>query len=241
LPELAILAAGVGKRLFPVTCITPKPLVPLTDRISNVLNLLDKFLSSGIFDRVHIVLGYIAIPFAEYLHKIFEKNQKVNIVISNTLRGTAGQLCDIVNNVNDDLLIVNGDVFIDDVFVKNLLDITNELICRSDFDLCIITSPLRIKYGVIESVGEKFIKWVEKPTLNIVTGIYYVKRHLLRTLHDLCRCTKYLDMNVFVNILVDKARNVIVKSVNGTFLDLGTVDDYSKATGMLSEVNISTS
>ncbi len=241
MPELAVLAAGVGKRLFPITCITPKPLVPLTGRISNVLSILDKFTSSGLFRKAYIVLGYVSIPFAEYLRRAFGKDNRVSVIVADRLRGTAGQLCEIISYVNEDLLVVNGDIFMDDTFVGNLLQVVSELCTREDFDLCIITYPLRVKYGVVESEEERFIKWVEKPVLNIVTGIYYLKKRILTVLRDLCRLVKYLDMNVLVNLLIERARNVIVKSVEGIFLDLGTIDDYSRVVGMLSEVNISMS
>ncbi len=240
--EAVILAAGVGKRLAPLTFFTPKPLVPTCFNTNNLLRIVHKLATTKLFKRIHIVLGYVSTPFAQYLYTCLSSKFKdiVNIVVSSKLKGTAGQLCDVITRLSDSFLVMNGDVALDEKFLNQVLQTVEHFnSCREvPYNVVIFTCKKVLKYGVIEHENGIFKRWLEKPSVDVVVGVYFFSRNVIPILRDLCRKLCTFDMNMLINLLVDKGRRIFVKSVEGEFLDIGTLDDYVKYVSMLSEVDI---
>lgn len=99
-----ILAAGLGKRLKPITDFIPKPLLPIVHTPVIQLNI-EKLRRAGI-KHIGINLYYKAKEIKEFLKKF--KNLK--IIIEDVLLGTGGALINLKDFLGDDFLIHNCDV-----------------------------------------------------------------------------------------------------------------------------------
>jgi choline kinase len=116
-----ILAAGRGERLKPLTDIAPKCLTEINGKsiLKNALHILEKH---GIEETI-IVIGYLGEKIRENLgDKI--NNMKIKFV--------ENRVYDKTNNIysmwltrdylNDDTILIEGDIFFEDVVIKKLLE-----------------------------------------------------------------------------------------------------------------------
>jgi NDP-sugar pyrophosphorylase family protein len=106
-----ILAGGEGTRLRPYTTVLPKPLMPIGDR--PVLDIVVRQLKAHRFERITIATGYLA----ELIEAFFRDGEKYGIPIDYYREreplGTVGALALIDGLVDDDVLVMNGDVLTD--------------------------------------------------------------------------------------------------------------------------------
>ena len=103
--QAVILAAGMGKRLRPLTLKTPKPLLPVAGRpiIDWTLDNLPK----GI-DEIILVVNYLEEQIREHVGTD-SKGRPVRYLTHQTLNGTAGALRVCQNYLRGRFLVLNGD------------------------------------------------------------------------------------------------------------------------------------
>lgn len=108
-----ILAAGKGTRLAPMTLIKPKPLLNVHSK--TLLENTVHFLKESNINDITIVTGYKHEMFDEYvstlgLKKIINENyEKTNSSYSLKL---------VIDDIDDDTIIMNGDLYIKSDFVR---------------------------------------------------------------------------------------------------------------------------
>lgn len=108
-----ILAAGKGTRLAPMTLIKPKPLLNVHSK--TLLENTVHFLKESNINDITIVTGYKHEMFDEYvstlgLKKIINENyEKTNSSYSLKLA---------IDNIDDDTIIMNGDLYIKSDFIR---------------------------------------------------------------------------------------------------------------------------
>ncbi len=106
-----ILAGGAGTRLRPHTTVLPKPLMPIGDRA--VLDIVVRQLKAQGFERITIAAGYLA----ELIEALFRDGEQHGIPIDYFREqdplGTVGALALIDGLMDDDFLVMSGDVLTD--------------------------------------------------------------------------------------------------------------------------------
>ena len=110
--QALILSAGYGKRMLPLTLLTPKPLIKLLGKpiITYLLKQLENNNISSCFINSHHLSDKIELFVAEYL----KKNSLINIHTSyeKEILDTGGAIKNI-NDINcDPLIVINGDSII---------------------------------------------------------------------------------------------------------------------------------
>lgn len=109
-----ILCAGYGKRMFPITVTTPKPLLPVKGR-PLILNIIDNVVSSGIDD---ITLISNATHYKEYEQLIgsYAANARINVISNGVCSPdeALGAIADMAFAIrrmgsSDDIFIIAGD------------------------------------------------------------------------------------------------------------------------------------
>lgn len=108
-----ILAAGKGTRLVPMTLIKPKPLLKVHGK-TLLENTIHFFKESNI-DDITIVTGYKHEIFDEYVSR-FGLNKVINKDYDSTNSSYSLKL--VVDNIDDDTIIMNGDLYIKSDFVR---------------------------------------------------------------------------------------------------------------------------
>jgi mannose-1-phosphate guanylyltransferase len=103
-----LLAAGLGKRLRPITDETPKCLVPILNKplLKFWLNLLEK---SEKIENIFINTHYLANQVEDFIKK-YKSKKKINLVHEPVLLGTAGTLKTISNTLTlGNLFVAHAD------------------------------------------------------------------------------------------------------------------------------------
>ena len=108
-----ILAAGKGTRLAPMTLIKPKPLLKVHGK--TLLENTIHFLKESNIDDITIVTGYKHEIFDEYVSR-FGLNKVINKDYDSTNSSYSLKL--VVDNIDDDTIIMNGDLYIKSDFVR---------------------------------------------------------------------------------------------------------------------------
>ena len=102
-----ILAGGLGTRLKPYTHALPKPLMPIGQY--PILEIVIRQLSDAGFDRITLAVNHQA----DIIKAYFQDGSKWNVSIDYSLEterlGTMGPL-DLIHDLPDNFLVMNGDV-----------------------------------------------------------------------------------------------------------------------------------
>ena len=175
-----ILAGGYGKRLHPLTEETPKPLL----EIKNNFTILDKQLLdlkySGI-KEVYLLVGYMWEKIKKRYGDVWN-NLAIHYLVEEKPMGTLWALNNCFKRLNDDSVVLNGDI-VTDLNIKELI-LKGE---KSDYPLTIAITKMKSPYGIVEFKDSIVISFREKPILDyyINGGLYFIKEN----------CYHYFDVD----------------------------------------------
>jgi len=118
-----ILAAGLGKRMQPITLKTPKPLIQIGNK-----NLLDRaielLINHGV-DEIAINVHHLADQIKDFISK---KKYKANIKIfheQDTLLDTGGGILNATKSFKEPFVVVNPDTLWNNTYSSELRDLEN--------------------------------------------------------------------------------------------------------------------
>lgn len=220
--QAIILAGGKGSRLRPYTTVLPKPLMPLGEfPIAEII--IRQLRRVGITDIV-ISTGHLA----ELIEAFFGNGKrwgvKIRYVREDIPLGTAGAVR-LVKNLEDDFIVVNGDV---------LTDVNFGVLWKfhkSKRNIATITIKERkvvTDFGVIETnLRGELADYMEKPQHSsfVSMGIYFLNK----------KCRSYIGANESIGMpeLMLRMKNagevINCFKTSALWLDLGRLDDFEAA------------
>jgi len=223
-----ILLGGVGTRLRPFTCTTPKPLLPILNQpfITYQLNLIKEF---GI-KEVTFCLSYRAEQFSKFVGTGKNFGLKVNYVYEEKPLGTGGAIKNAQKFIDQTTIILNGDI-LTDINLKEMAKFHNQKNAILTIGLVRVKDPTI--YGLVETDKQARIeKFLEKPSWDEVTcntinsGIYIFEPELL----------DYIPVNINYSVerglfphLLKEQKPVFGFVSSPYWLDIGTVEKYVQA------------
>ena len=221
--KAVILAGGKGTRLKPYTTVFPKPLMPIGEE--PILEIVIKQLKSHGFDEVLMAVGHLAELIQTFFNNGNKYDLKINYYRENKPLGTAGPLAQMKNEIDDNFLMMNGDIL-------TSLDFS-ELIESHEKSGAIATISLKkknvpIDFGVVELNEESnIVGYSEKPQLEYVVsmGIYAFSPRIF----EFIKPNEYLDIPDLILRLISAGEKVNGYVYDGYWLDIGRPDDYEKA------------
>ena len=169
----------------------------------------------------------------EILKKISEM---INIPITYSLEekplGTAGPLNLIFNQLEENFIVLNGDL-LTTIDFGNLFNAH----LQSDASATIATfkRTVDIDFGVLEVDSKnKLINYKEKPSLDykVSMGINVFKKNKVE---DFLKNTEYLDIPDLMMKLKNNGDEILCHYDDCMWLDIGRIDDYSIATKIFAE------
>ncbi len=155
-----ILAAGKGKRLYPYTLHTPKPMLPILNK-PIIQHSIERLLYSNIY-QIGIIIPNNDLIIKEFIHKVFPKLNPVFITQEKAL-GTAHAVSQIENYVEtDNFIVIAGDSLFPVPYLQQLClthqkegnTITLSLE-KMEFDLMKSSSTVDYRDGRVWEIREK--------------------------------------------------------------------------------------
>ena len=118
--KAAVLAAGEGTRLLPITATRPKHLIKVGGKplLEHCLNALK---AAGIREVV-IVVYYMADMIRTYFDDGKKLGMKIEYVEQEAVLGTGNAVTVVESLMQEDFMVVNGDVLFDAGVVKKVND-----------------------------------------------------------------------------------------------------------------------
>lgn len=218
-----LMAGGFGTRLKPLTDACPKPMLKVGT--SPILEMIIKsFIERG-YHKFFISTHYMAEVVEDYFRDGSDWGADIRYIREDQPLGTAGALSLLPKDAIDTpFFVMNGDV-LTDLNPMSLMSSHERL--GSDFTVCLRTFDYQIPFGVVEKEGDYLKTMVEKPTRHyeVNAGIYVVNPEHLDRLNS----NEYLDMPDFIMTLASEGKKVGTHSVNGTWVDIGRIDDFERA------------
>ncbi len=157
--QAVILVGGKATRLLPLTCNTPKSMVPVlnTPFLEHVITHLARH---GISEIV-LAQGHLAQPIEDYFGDGSRFGVTLSYAVEDSPRGTAGAVKNAERYINDTFLVLNGDIFTD-LDISALLDFHRARRAKITIALTPVDDPT--SYGVVETTPEgRVTRFTEKP------------------------------------------------------------------------------
>jgi bifunctional UDP-N-acetylglucosamine pyrophosphorylase/glucosamine-1-phosphate N-acetyltransferase len=225
--KAVVLAAGEGKRLRPLTETRPKPLVPVAGRplVEHVMAA-----SSGVVDEFVLVVGYRSEDVRSRIGSEFS-GVPVSYVEQPDQRGTAHAIACVREEVDEQFLVLNGDVVVDASLVSALAASSGHAVA---------TMPVKnpSNYGVVSVDDGELSGLVEKPedppTSLANLGLYAFKPTIFEAIDAVDESERgEYEVTDAVTTLLECGEPVSVVEHDGTWLDVGRPWEVIEATERL--------
>ncbi|MFA7410661.1 MAG: sugar phosphate nucleotidyltransferase [Tissierellaceae bacterium] len=175
------MSGGIGKRLRPLTCHLPKPMVPVLNRpvMEHAIDLLKRH---GIRD-IGVTLHYLPSMISEYFGNGERFGVDIRYYTEDRPLGTGGSVKNAEEMLDGSFVVISGDGFTD-MDLSRAFDYHREK--GSKATLLLKREPIPLEYGLVITDEEGRIrKFLEKPSWGEVfsdtinTGIYILEPEVL--------------------------------------------------------------
>ena len=225
--KAVILVGGEGTRLKPLTCHTPKAIVPILNR-PFLQHMLLYLKGHGITDVI-LAMGYLPDPIQQCLGDGARLGVKLTYLVEKSPLGTAGAVKNAESLLDDTFLVFNGDV-LTDIDLTRMLERHRAVKPQASIALTPVDNPTI--YGVVETDADGHVlRFVEKPSWDKVTtnminaGIYILEPEVLSLIPSGARFM--FEHNVFPALLA-KGERMLAYPSSDYWIDIGTPEKYLK-------------
>jgi mannose-1-phosphate guanylyltransferase len=227
--KAVILAGGFGTRIRPLTCLNPKPMLPLVNK-PFMHNFISWIKSHGVKDII-LSTGYLPEVFEEYFKNGADLGVNIDYITEEVPLGTCGAVKNLEKLLgNDTFMVFNGDVL-------SAVDLTEMMKFHKDkkSDITIALTPVEdpTSYGLVpvdeDGRVEKFLEkpsWDEITTNLINAGTYIIERKLLELVPP--NENYSFERGLFPNAL-EIGYKIFGFVSSAYWLDLGTPAKYLQA------------
>ena len=224
--DAVLMAGGKGERLRPMTLDTPKPLLKIGGKCIIDYNI-EALARNGV-TNINVTVNYLA----EKIEAHFASpvgGVKVKCVKEPCRLGTIGSLTLVDGLTNDTVLLMNSDLLTNINFEDMFL---THIEADADLTAAVIPYMVSVPYAIFHTEGNDVRGLEEKPTYNYYAnaGIYMIKRRWL----DIIPRGEYYDATDFLDALIERGCRVRQFPINGTWIDIGSPDDYRAAPHLIS-------
>jgi mannose-1-phosphate guanylyltransferase/phosphomannomutase len=223
-----IMAGGFGTRLRPLTCNTPKPMVPLLNKpmMHHIVNLLKKH---GITEIIGS-LFYTPDAITSYFQEGERFGVRLDYFRAEADYGTAGSVGVATEGLNERILIISGDV-LTDFDLSAAIRFHESKGAKATIVLSHAKNPLQ--FGVVIT-GEngKITRFLEKPTWGEVfsdtinTGIYILEPEILAMIPQR---EEYDFSKDLFPLLLRQNIGLYGHIAEGYWRDIGNLNEYQEA------------
>ena len=215
--DLVILAGGLGSRISKLTKNKPKPLIKFKNKY--FLSYLLKHYSKYPFEKIFILAGYKGDQVSKKFNNTWSNGIKIECLVEKKTLGTGGSLSQLKNKTKNDLIIMNGDSFIDCDLSKFFL------IKKNIYNFMILTKNKNYlsnkTLSNLEINKTSFINFNGK-LMN--AGVYYLKKKIINKIK---KNKISLENSILIPLIKEKKIKGIINTKN--FIDIGTYKSLNLA------------
>lgn len=219
--DAVLMAGGKGERLRPLTEKIPKPLLDVGGKCIIDHNV-DRLISYGV-RHINVTINYLGEQIAEHFATPRDGIQ-VRTFREPKFLGTIGSIKFVDTFYNDTVLVMNSDLFTNIDYEDFYLHFQ-----MNDAEMSVAAVPynISIELGILNLDGRNIKGLIEKPKYNYYAnaGIYLIKK---RALSEIPEDTFFHATNL-VEKLITQGKKVIRYPLNGTWIDIGTPQEYERA------------
>lgn len=223
--QALILAGGKGTRLRPYTTVLPKPLMPIGDM--PILEIILRQLRAAGIDSVILAVGYMSQLFQAFFANGERYGMDIRYSFEETQLGTAGPIALALDTLDDDFLVMNGDLLTTLDYAALLAGHKSSAAAAT---IALHRREVNIDFGVIEHDSDGLLTgYSEKPSFqyDVSMGINVLNRAAVT---EFLVRGQYLDIPALMVRLVEAGLPVHCVRQDCEWLDIGRVDDYQIAT-----------
>lgn len=219
--DAVLMAGGKGERLRPLTEKTPKPLLKVGGKCIIDHNI-DRLIRYGI-KHINVTVNYLAEQIEEHYNEPRD-GIKVHTVREPKFLGTIGSIKFVESFHNDVVLVMNSDLFTNIDYEDFYLHFEEH---KTDMSVAAVPYNVSIPYGILDLDGRDIKGLLEKPKYNYYAnaGIYLIRKSALQEIPD----DEFFNATDLIEKLISENKKVVRYPLNGTWIDIGTPQEYQKA------------
>lgn len=228
--DAVLMAGGKGERLRPLTEKKPKPLLSIGNK-AIIDHNVDRLISYGI-QHINVTINYLKEQIIEH-YKEPHNGILVQTIEEPKFLGTIGSIKLVPKFYNDTVLLMNSDLFTNIDYEDFFLHFK-----EYDAEMSVAAVPynVSIPYGILDLDGRNIKGLLEKPQYNHYAnaGIYLIKRRALDEIPD----GEFFNATDLVEKLISEGKSVIRYPLNGTWIDIGNIQEYERAKDLVKHINM---
>lgn len=223
--DAVLMAGGKGERLRPLTETTPKPLLKVGDK-AIIDHNIDRLISYGV-KNITVTVNYLKEQIEEHFSEP-RGEVKINTVREPKFLGTIGSIRFVPKFFNDTVLVMNSDLFTNINYEDFYLHFKEH---DADMSVAAVPYNVSIPLGIFDLDGRNIKGLKEKPKFEYYAnaGIYLIKKSAL----DFVPEDVMFHSTDLIEALIAAGRKVIRFPLNGTWIDIGTPQEYQRAIDMV--------
>lgn len=232
--KAAVLAAGEGVRLQPLTATRPKHLIRVGGK-PILEHCLNELRASGIREVV-VVVHYMADSIRRYFDDGKKVGLKIEYVEQKVALGTGNAVSVVEPYVQGDFLVVNGDMLFDARAVKSLIELHQKE--KPAATMATVPVEKTEDYGIVELEDENRVKSItekparEKSPSNLASaGIYVFTAEIFEKLRQILASARgELEIPDALSLLISEKKAVMAcKLGSKEWIDIGRPWDLLEA------------
>lgn len=220
-----VMAGGGGKRLRPLTCSVPKPMVKILDR--PMLDYTLEHLFAHGFSDAALTLGFLPAVITDYFEQHKINGMSISYYIEDVPLGTAGGVKNAAPFVDGTFLVISGDALTDIDLTKMAAE-HKQSGAKATIALKKMGNPQG--YGIVITDKDGYVeRFVEKPGWEDVfsdainTGIYMLEPEVL----DLIPNKRAFDFaKDLFPLMLRNGMAIYGHVTDGYWCDVGSIDSY---------------
>jgi UDP-N-acetylglucosamine diphosphorylase/glucosamine-1-phosphate N-acetyltransferase len=232
--KAAVLAAGEGVRLQPLTATRPKHLIKLAGK--PILEHCLLSLKAAGIDEAVVVVHYMADALRHYFGDGKRFGLKLDYAEQKAVLGTGDAVSVVEPYMSEDFLLVNGDLLFSEKAAKKVIDLHQ----REKPTVTMAVAPVKDpeNYGMVEIEQGKYVKdIIEKPTSGEAradfanAGIYVLTTEVFSKIRETSASTRgEWEITDALSLLLKENRTILAVNIAAEdWLDVGRPWDLLEA------------
>ena len=219
--DAVLMAGGKGERLRPLTEKIPKPLLPVGNK-SIIDHNIDRLISYGV-KHINVTVNYLREQIEEHYREP-RGGIKIRTYAEPKFLGTIGSVKFVEKYYSDTVLVMNSDLFTNIDYEDFYLHFK---LYDAEMSVAAVPYTVSVELGILDLDGRNIKGLIEKPKYNYYAnaGIYLIKRRALDEIPE----DTFFHATHLIEKLVSENKRVIRYPLNGTWIDIGTPQEYQRA------------